>query len=98
MCRKILMHVAVDVADAKEGKNFLAYVDALQSAGYITTGLKPVIDKIRARGNVANHELLASFEQESLTTLLITEHLLRSVYELPGLAEDAEGMEVGGDS
>ena len=80
MCRKILMHVAVDVAGAKEGLAFIKYVDELQSAGYITTGLKPTIDTIRQRGNGANHELAASAEQESLITLRVTEHLLTSVY------------------
>ena len=85
MCRKILMHVAVDVVRAAAGKSFVQYVDDLENGGYITTGLKPVVDKVRVRGNVANHELPASAEADSLLTLKITEHLLRSVYELPGL-------------
>jgi hypothetical protein len=80
MCRKILMHLAVDVAGAKPGKTFAEYVDALDSAGYISTGLKPTVDTIRQRGNGANHELPASTETDSLTTLGITEHLLTSVY------------------
>lgn len=80
------MHIAVGVAGSKPGKSFVEYVDALEGAGYLTTGLKPVVDKIRARGNTANHELPASTETECITTLAITEHLLRSVYELPGLA------------
>jgi hypothetical protein len=80
MCRKILMHLAVDVADAPTGKNFVAYIDALAKAGYITTGLKDTVDTIRERGNTANHELPASSEDDSLTTLGITEHLLTSTY------------------
>ncbi len=86
MCRKILMHLAVDVANAQPGKKFIQYVDDLDAAGYITKGLKPVVDKIRDRGNIANHDLPASTEADSLTTIAITEHLLRSIYELPGLA------------
>ncbi len=87
MCRKILMHVAVDQDLAKSGESFVCYVNALDKSGYITTGLKPVIDRIRNRGNRANHDLSASTEEDSSTTLLITEHLLKAMYELPALGE-----------
>jgi hypothetical protein len=80
MCRKILMHLAVDVAQSKAGKTFVDYIDDLERAGYIATGLTPTVDTIRGRGNAANHELPASTEAESLTTLGITEHLLTSIY------------------
>jgi Domain of unknown function (DUF4145) len=89
MCRKILMHMAVDNAGAQEGASFVTYVDALETAGYITTGLKSVVDQVRTRGNVANHDLPASSEQDSLTTLTITQHLLEAMYELPGMATPA---------
>lgn len=85
MCRKILMHVAVDVGVSKTGATFVQYVDELNKAGYITTGLKQAVDRIRNRGNVANHELPASSEEDSQTTIQITEHLLRGVYGLRGL-------------
>ncbi len=85
MCRKILMHVAVDVVKAAAGKKFVQYVEDLDSAGYIAPGLKTVIDKVRDRGNIANHDLPASTEEDSRTTMAITEHLLRTIYELPGL-------------
>ncbi len=80
------MHVAVDKAGSQPNKKFIEYVSDLESSGYITTGLKPVVDAVRDRGNIANHELPASTEQESLATLTITEYLLSGVYELPGLA------------
>lgn len=86
MCRKILMHLAVDVAGAKPGKSFVEYVDALDGAGYVAPGLKPVVDLVRKRGNGANHELPASTEDDSMQTLGITEHLLKTIYELPGMA------------
>jgi hypothetical protein len=85
MCRKILMHLAVDVAKSDVGKSFVQYVGDLEATGYIVKGLAPVVDQVRHRGNVANHELPASTEQDSLVTLQITEHLLRAIYELPGL-------------
>jgi hypothetical protein len=86
MCRKILMHVAVDKGLAKVGQSFVSYMNALQAAGYITTGLEEVVDQVRDRGNVANHDLPASSEQESHVTLMITQHLMEAVYELPGMA------------
>lgn len=83
MCRKILMHVAVDEAGASEGKSFIEYVDKLDSEGYIAKGLKAKVDEIRQRGNVANHKLPASTAEIALKTLSVTRHLLVSIYELP---------------
>lgn len=85
MCRKILMHLAVDVAGGKVGGTFKGFIDDLDKAGYISTGLKPAVEKIKNRGNTANHDLPASTVEDSLVTLKITEHLLRSIYEIPGL-------------
>lgn len=85
MSRKILMHLAVDKTSILAGESFSDYVDALEKAGYITTGLKPVVDQVRKRGNAANHELPASSNAEALMTLTIAEHLLEAMYELPGL-------------
>jgi len=86
MCRKILMHIAVDLGLSKAGEQFITYVNDLEAAGYLTTGLKPVVDTLRSRGNIANHELPGSTEPDSLTTITITEYLLRGIYELPALA------------
>lgn len=83
MCRKILMHIAVDKVQADQGKSFAEYIDILDSAGYITTGLRSVVDLVRQRGNIANHELPPSDETSATVTVLITRHLLVAVYELP---------------
>jgi hypothetical protein len=83
--RKILMHVAVDKAGSAPGRGFIDYVNDLESGGYITTGLKGVVDQVRKRGNTANHELSASTERDSLLTMTITEHLLEGLYELPAM-------------
>ncbi len=85
MCRKILMHLAVDVVGSDVGRSFVQYVGDLDAAGYVAPGLRPVVDQIRTRGNVANHDLPASTEPECLVTMQITEHLLRVIYELPTL-------------
>jgi len=93
MCRKILMHLAVDVAGSQQGKRFVEYIGDLEGAGYIMTNLKPVVEVVKDRGNAANHELPASTENDSLRTLTITEHLLEGIYELPKLVAqpDDEG-------
>jgi hypothetical protein len=85
MCRKILMHVAVDQGVSTAGKHFVEYVNDLDGAGYFSPGLKPIVDSVRDRGNTANHEIPASTEPDSVRTLKITEHLLRGIYELPAL-------------
>lgn len=76
MCRKILMYLAVDKADARSGQSFASYIDALKAAHYISASLKPIVDQIRQRGNIANHELPASTRQEALPAIAITGHLL----------------------
>ena len=93
MCRKILMHMAVDRAGANPGRKFVEYLDDLKSGGYLTTGTEPAVQKIKDRGNAANHELPASTEQESLATLGVTQYLLRGLYEIPGLgvAQEHDG-------
>jgi hypothetical protein len=85
MCRKILMHLAVVETNSKPGDTFTHYIDALDKAGYFPPKMKDAVDKVRGRGNTANHDLPASTEAESLSTLTITEHLLRGIYEIPGL-------------
>lgn len=85
MCRKILMHLAVGVAGSTSGKKFVEYINDLEAGNFIMAGLKPVVAQIRDRGNKANHELPASTEKESLTTLTITQHLMSGIYELPAL-------------
>jgi hypothetical protein len=72
---------------AMVGQPFVSYMNTLQTAGYITTGLEKVIDQVRNRGNVANNDLPASSEQESHVTLMLTQHLMEALYELPGMAD-----------
>jgi hypothetical protein len=89
MCRKLLMHVAVDKAGSKPGKHFVEYVNELEEGGLIIRGLRPVVDQVKDRGNTANHELPPSDETVARLTLKVTQHLLQGVYELRSLAPDA---------
>lgn len=79
-CRKILMHVAVEKG-AKEGKNFIEYVDFLAQNGYIPPDGKEWVDHIRSKANEANHEITIMGLPEADDLISFTEMLLRLVYE-----------------
>lgn len=69
--------------ESTAGGTFKDYIAALDMAGYVSVGLRPAVEKIKDRGNAANHDLPASSEADSLVTLKITEPLLRGIYETP---------------
>jgi hypothetical protein len=86
MCRKILMHVAVDKG-AKGNQTFAAYLTYLQEKGYISPVMAGWVDLIRKHGNEAVHELPEVSEQRARSTLIFTEQLLRMTYEMDALAQ-----------
>jgi hypothetical protein len=86
VCRKLLMHVAVDKG-AKAGDPFAAYLDFLEKAGYVTPPMKGWVDLIRKHGNLATHELPAPDPQQAESTLMFTAELLRLVYEMDHMAQ-----------
>ncbi len=85
VCRKILMHVAVDKG-APEGKNFTVYLSHLETQGYITPPMKQWTDLIRRHGNVATHEIKLPDRVRAESTLMFTSELLRLVYEMEWMA------------
>jgi hypothetical protein len=85
MCRKILMHVAVDKG-ADEGKTFASYIDHLAAEGYVTPPMREWVKLIKDNGNEANHRLASPERRRAEGTLLFTAQLLRSVYEMGHLA------------
>jgi hypothetical protein len=85
MCRKILMHIAVDKG-AKEGDTFAAYIDYMAGQGYVTPPMREWVTLIKSHGNDANHRLPASDRDRAEGTLYFTAQLLRSVYEMGHLA------------
>jgi hypothetical protein len=81
MCRKILMHIAVDKG-AEPNKYFAHYLTHLENSGYVTPPMKDWVDQIRKNANEATHELPAVNKARALSTLSFTTQLLRSVYEV----------------
>lgn len=86
--RKILMHVAVDCG-AKENQTFVAYVQYLSDQNYVAVKSKTWVDRIRTRGNEANHDIVVMSKPDADELLSFTEMLLKTVYEYPQLGAQA---------
>jgi hypothetical protein len=87
MCRKILMHVAIDKEGADEGKSFTQYLDILAGAGYVTKPMKPWVDLIRQHANLSTHRLPAASFERATNTLAFTAQLLKLIYEVEHRAQ-----------
>lgn len=85
ICRKILMHIAVDKG-AKAGDGFGAYIAFLISEGYITPSMKRWVELIQKNGNLATHQLPAPDRDTAESTLMFTAELLRVIYEMEYIA------------
>lgn len=86
LCRRILMHVAVEKG-ANEGESFASYVNHLEQQGYTTPAMKDWVDLIRRLGNKSTHRLTSPDEQRAQNMIMFTAQLLRTVYEMPFLGE-----------
>jgi len=84
VCRKILMHVAVEQG-AQPGQKFVEYVDHLDAKGFVPPNGKAWVDAIRKKGNEANHEIVQMAEADARQILQFVEMLLKFVYEFPSL-------------
>lgn len=87
LCRKLLMHVAVDLG-ADENKNFIYYVNYFETEGYISKNARPWVDKIRKLGNEANHEIMVGNKEDAKKIIEFSAMLLKTNYEYPGKIED----------
>jgi hypothetical protein len=86
-CRKILMHVAVDLL-ADENQSFVKYVEWLYDNNHIPRRAKTWVDYIRTKGNEANHEIVIMNEEEAKKLINFIEILLKSNYEFPSIIEE----------
>lgn len=82
LCRKLLMHIAVDLG-AKKNQGFTYYVEYLASNGYVPPNGKPWVDHIKDLGNEANHEIRLMTAEEAHRLLTFVEMLLIFLYEFP---------------
>jgi hypothetical protein len=85
LCRKILMHIAVE-EKANDNLSFKQYVDYLVANNYVPPKGRGWVDKIRNKGNEVNHELTFASQEEAKELLGFVEMLLRFNYEFPAKA------------
>jgi DNA-directed RNA polymerase subunit RPC12/RpoP len=86
--RKLIMHLAVDVAGAKEGDTFVSYVSFLKQAGYIPPTGDKWIDYVKKMGNEKNHEIKIGKKEEAEKILKFIEVLLIFIYEFAGEVDE----------
>lgn len=82
VCRKMLMHIAVEQG-ADENKSFFHYVEYLADNGYVPPNGRGWVDHIRQKGNEANHEIVLMSKNEAIELLSFIEMLLKFIYEFP---------------
>lgn len=83
LSRKLIMHLSVNIAGAKEGLSFVEYVNYLGEARFIPPNGNEILDYIRKLGNEKNHELKIGTNEESVKILKFIEILLIFMYEFP---------------
>jgi len=84
-CRKVLMNVAV-AEGADEDLSFAKYVDWLADQGFVPAKGRTWVDRIREKGNEANHEIPEISRVDAEDVLSFTEMLLKVNYEMPARA------------
>lgn len=86
ICRKILMHIAVEKG-AKEGESFTNYLSYLEEKGFITPPMKDWVNLIRQHGNKATHLLESPDKKRAESTIMFTAELLRLIYEMDHISK-----------
>ena len=94
LCRKLLMHIAVEKG-ADEDESFMYYVDWLESSGFIPPNGKAWVDYIRTKGNAANHEIEIIELQDAEKLITFIGMLMKFVYEFPSMIPDQEDTDSG---
>ena len=82
VCRKLLMHIAVEKGADKD-QTFKYYVEWLQDNGYIPPGGKHWVNYIREKGNEANHEIILIQDKDAKRLLSFLAMFMKFVYEFP---------------
>jgi hypothetical protein len=87
--RKLLMHIAVGCG-ANQGDTFVAYVTYLQTNHFVPPGANVWVDRIRQRGNEANHQIVLMRKAQAEELLTFIQMLLKLVYEYPAIGNAAQ--------
>ena len=92
--RKLLMHIAVEQG-AAANLGFVEYVDYLVDNHFAPPNSKPWIDRIRAHGNEANHQIVVKTREDAEEIITFLEMLLKFIYEFPARAGVAAAAPAG---
>lgn len=82
LCRKLLMHIAVELG-AKENLKFIEYVNYLEENNHITVRSKDWVDSIRKSGNASTHEIEIASREEAEKMIKFSEMILKTNFEYP---------------
>ena len=82
LCRKLLMHIAVDLG-AEANQSFIRYVNYLEEEGFITARSRGWVDFIRQTGNASTHEIEISSKEEAEKMIKFCEMILKTNFEYP---------------
>jgi hypothetical protein len=83
LSRKLIMHLAVEKAQANERDSFVNYITALKDAHYIPPNGEKMLDFIRNLGNDQTHEIRVGNLDEATKVLKFVESLLIFMIEMP---------------
>lgn len=83
VCRKLLASVAVGLG-AREGESFQNYVTWLEDNGHTPPKARAWVNRIRDKGNEANHEIALMGEADAKQMITFLAMLLRLTFEFPG--------------
>lgn len=92
--RKLIMHLAVDVAKSPEKANFIDYIEHLKKSGYIPPQADKWLEFMRKQGGDKNHQIQIGTQEEAQKIIKFVEILLLYMYEFPQeMAEDKSKSE-----
>lgn len=89
--RKLIMHLAVDIAKAPEGESFVKYITHLKSSGYIPPNGDKWLEYMKDMGNEKNHEIKIGGKEEAERIIKFVEMLLIFIYEFSRELGQTEG-------
>ena len=92
LCRKLLMHIAVDKGADTE-KSFWDYVNWLDEENYIPPNGKDWVDFIRKKGNDINHKIQIMKKADAEKLIVFVGMLMKFAYEFSSL-----DLQLGSDS
>jgi len=81
--RKLIMHLAVNIAEAQKGLSFVEYVKYLKDSHYLPPNGERILNFMKKLGNEQNHELKVGSKDQAEKIIKFVEVLLIHMYELP---------------